>query len=290
VMRALLVPGDHAVVVVPIYEPSERAVTSICAATGVPLEERGAWCLDVDRVASALRGNTRLVMINFPNSPTGASIDPTALAALVALCRRRGLWLVNDEVYGLVDLDPRHRSPRVGDIYERGVSINAVSKGFGLPGLRVGWVACQDRRLLAEVQLAKSMLTSCLAAPSEVLAHVALRAEARIVERNRAVLDSNRRLLELFLGRHLDAFEGQASGNAAFVYPRYRGSEGADRFAVELAREAGVLLLPSGLWQSPLAETPGDRVRIGLGRLGVGAALQALSGYLVHRRRVAAAS
>jgi aspartate/methionine/tyrosine aminotransferase len=290
VMRALLAPGDHAVVVVPIYQPSERAVTSICAATGVPLEDRGAWSLDVDRVASALRDNTRLVLMNFPNSPTNASIDPTTLAALVALCRRHGLWLVNDEVYGLVDLDPRLRSPRVGDIYERGVSINAVSKGFGLPGLRVGWVACQDRRLLAEVQLAKSMLSSCLAAPSEVLAHVALRAEARIVERNRAVLDSNRRLLELFLGRHLEAFEGQASGNAAFVYPRYRGSEGADRFAVELAREAGVLLLPSGLWQSPLAETPGDRVRIGLGRVGVGAALQALSGYLAHRRRVAAAS
>jgi aspartate/methionine/tyrosine aminotransferase len=97
----------------------------------------------------------------------------------------------------------------VGDIYERGVTINAVSKGFGLPGLRVGWVACQDRRLLAEVQLAKSMLSSCHAAPSEVLAHVALRAEARIVERNRAVLDSNRRLLELFLGQHLEAFEGR---------------------------------------------------------------------------------
>ena len=188
VMRALLAPGDHAAVVVPIYQPTERAVTSICAATGVPLEDRGAWSLDVDRVAAALRDNTRLVLMNFPNSPTNASIDHTTLAALVALCRRHGLWLVNDEVYGLVDLDPSLRSPRVGDIYERGVSINAVSKGFGLPGLRVGWVACQDRRLLAEVQLAKSMLTSCLAAPSEVLAHVALRAEARIVERNRAVL------------------------------------------------------------------------------------------------------
>jgi aspartate/methionine/tyrosine aminotransferase len=290
VMRALLAPGDHAVVVVPIYQPSEWAIASICAATGVPLEDRDTWCLDVDRVASALRGNTKLVLMNFPNSPTGASIDPTALAALVALCRRHGLWLVNDEVYGLVDLDPCLRSPRVGDVYERGVSINAVSKGFGLPGLRVGWVACRDRRFLGEVQLAKSMLSSCLAAPSEVLAHIALQAEARIVERNRAILGSNRQLLKLFLGRHLEAFEKQASSNAAFAYPRYLGAEGADNFAVELAREAGVLVLPSGLWQSPLAEVTGGRVRIGLGRVGVGAALQALSGYLTRRRRVAAVS
>ena len=135
--------------------------------------------------------------MNFPNSPTGSSIDPAGLAALVALCRRHGLWLVNDEVYGLVNLDPRLRAPRVAEVYERGVSINAVSKGFGLPGLRVGWVACQDRRLLAQVQLAKSMLSSCLAAPSEVLTHIALRAEARIVERT-GRSESNRQT-EIFL-------------------------------------------------------------------------------------------
>jgi aspartate/methionine/tyrosine aminotransferase len=290
VMQALLASGDHAVVVVPIYQPSECAVTSICAATGVPLEEHGGWYLDVDRVASALRGNTRLILMNIPNSPTGASIDPAGLAALVALCRRHGLWLVNDEVYGLVDLDPRIRAPRVAEIYERGVSINAVSKGFGLPGLRVGWVVCQDRRLLAEVQLAKSMLSSCLAAPSEVLTHIALRAEARIVERNRAILESNRQILEVFLDQHLEAFEGQASGNAAFAYPRYLGAGGADRFAIELARRAGVLVLPSSLWRSRLAQVTGERVRIGFGRTGVGAALQALTGYLVRNRRVPTAS
>jgi aspartate/methionine/tyrosine aminotransferase len=290
VIQALLASGDHAVVVVPIYQPSERAVTSICAATGVPLEEHGAWCLDVDRVASALRGNTRVVLMNFPNSPTGSSIDPAGLAALVALCRRHGLWLVNDEVYGLVNLDPRLRAPRVAEVYERGVSINAVSKGFGLPGLRVGWVACQDRRLLAQVQLAKSMLSSCLAAPSEVLTHIALRAEARIVERNRAILESNRQILELFLNQHLEAFEGEACGNAAFAYPRYLGAEGADRFAIELARGAGVLVLPSSLWRSSLAQVSGERVRIGFGRTGVGAALQALTGHLLRHRRVATAS
>jgi aspartate/methionine/tyrosine aminotransferase len=218
------------------------------------------------------------------------SIDPASLSALVALCRRHGLWLVNDEVFGLVDLDPDLPSPRLGEIYERGVSINAVSKGLGLPGLRVGWVACQDRRLLADIQLASSMLSGCLASPSEVLAHIALRAEARILERNRAILGSNRKMLTLFLGRHLDAFEGQAPGNGTFVYLRYLGTEGVDRFAVELAHEARVLVLPSGLWRSPLASVEEDRVRIGLGRVGTGAALEALSRYLASRRRLTAVS
>lgn len=290
VVRALLAPDDHAVVVVPIYQPSERAITSICAATGVPLECHGTWFLDVDRVGSALRSNTRLVLMNFPNSPTGAPIDPATLAALVALCRRHGIWLVNDEVYGLVDLDSRLPSPRLADAYERGVSINAVSKGLGLPGLRVGWVACQDQRLLTEVQAARSILSGCLATPSEVLAHIALLAEARVVERSKSILESNRRIMELFLTRHFEVFAWRASGNGAFVYLPYLGMEGAERFALELAREAGILVLPSSLWRSPLAQVAENHVRIGLGRIGAGTALQALSGYLASRGRLAAAS
>ena len=82
-MQALLTRDDHAIVVVPIYQPSERAVTSICAATCVVLEDRGNWRLDIGKIAAAVRPNTRLVLMNFPNSPTGALIDPASLAALV---------------------------------------------------------------------------------------------------------------------------------------------------------------------------------------------------------------
>jgi hypothetical protein len=76
-------------------------------------------------------------------------IDPASLAALVGLCRRHGLWLVNGEVYRLMISEPAALPSPVADVYERGISIDAVSKSFGLPGLRVGWVVCYDRTLLA---------------------------------------------------------------------------------------------------------------------------------------------
>jgi len=154
----------------------------------------------------------------------------------------------------------------------------------------VGWVACQDQRLLTEVQAARSILSGCLATPSEVLAHIALLAEARVVERSKSILESNRRIMELFLTRHFEVFAWRASGNGAFVYLPYLGMEGAERFALELAREAGILVLPSSLWRSPLAQVAENHVRIGLGRIGAGTALQALSGYLASRGRLAAAS
>jgi aspartate/methionine/tyrosine aminotransferase len=291
VMRALLRPGDHAVVVVPIYQPCEHAVTAICAASGVALTEaHGLWRLDIDRVAAALTPATRLVLVNFPNSPTGAAIDTASLAALVALCRRHGVWLVNDEVYRVVGSDPADCPPPVADLYERGVSVNALSKGFGLPGLRVGWVACRELALLDRVLLAKSGLSSCLAAPSEVLAHIALRAEGPIIARNRAIARANRALLLDFLARRAGLFEGHVPPHAALAYPRYLGTEGVDRFAERLAREASVLVLPSALWQTGLAPTPSDRLRIGLGRPRMDEALALLDAHLSRPARKVAVS
>ena len=282
-MRALLAPGDHAVVVLPIYHPSERAVTALCAATGVPLDPAAeGWRLDLDRLAAALRPDTRLVLANFPNSPTGAPIDGATLERLVALCRGRGLWLVNDEVYRQTD-ETRGQgegAPPAVDAYERGISINGLSKGFGLPGLRVGWIACRDRSVLARALAAKSELSSCLAGPSEVLARIALTAEARVTGWTRAIAGRNRRRLHALLARHPELFAPDGSRNLAFAFPRVLGAEGAEGFARRLAREAGLLVLPSTLWRSDLAPTPVDRLRLGLGQAGSGAAIGRLGAYL----------
>ncbi len=284
VAQALLEPGDHAVVVLPIYGPSERAVTALCEATGVPLAGRSGWRLDVDRVAAALRPSTQAVFVNFPNSPTGAVLEAAELDALVALCRRHGLWLVNDEVYRQTD-PSADGVPMVADVYERGISINGLSKGFGLPGLRVGWVTCRDQALLVRVLAAKNALSTCVAATSEVLASIALRAEPTIVARTRAIGERNRQRLTTLLDRLPDLFEADLSRNLAFAFPRYSGPEGSDRLATRLLRQAGLHLLSASLWRSPLALLPTDHVRIGLGHLKHGPGLDALETYLSGQGR-----
>jgi len=286
IARALLGPEDHAVVVLPIYQPSEQAITARAPTAGVALEERGGeWILDLDRVAAALRPNTRLILTNFPNSPTGAQLDRAAFDALIALCRARGIWLVNDEVYRQTDRVADERLPPVADLYERGISIDGLSKGFGLPGLRVGWAACRDRDLLTRALLAKNELSSCLAAASEVLAQIALKAEAPIVRRNRAIGRRNDERLQDVLRRLPDLFEPAPSRNLAFACPRYVGPGSASAFAVSLARAAGILVLPLGVWHSPLAPRPADRLRISLGQLRSGPGLDALALHLREARR-----
>ncbi|SFU70612.1 Aspartate/methionine/tyrosine aminotransferase [Methylobacterium sp. 174MFSha1.1] len=282
-LQALLAPEDHAVVVVPIYQPLELVVTGLCATDGVALSANRAWSLDLDRFAAALRPNTRLVLTNFPNSPTGAALDQPTLDGLIALCRRHGLWLVNDEVYRQTDCALDRAVPPVVDLYERGISINGLSKGFGLPGLRVGWAACRDRAVLGRTVAAKNLLSSCLAAPSEILGEIALRAEHRITDRARAIGRRNHRRLRALLDRHSDVFEPDEPRNLAFAYPRFRGHEGATDFARTLASEAGLLVLPSILWRSSLAPVSQDHLRLGLGRIGSFAALGILEKHLLRQ-------
>ncbi|WP_375461968.1 pyridoxal phosphate-dependent aminotransferase [uncultured Enterovirga sp.] len=284
VAGALLQPSDHAVVVLPIYQPSEQAVTGLCAATGVPLSYSD-WQLDVDRVAASIRPNTKLILINFPNSPTGVGLDQQTLLALVDVCRRYGLWLVNDEVYAQSECDLARASVApVVDSYERGISINGLSKGFGLPGLRVGWAVCREQAVLARALHAKSILSSCVSSASEILAHVALRSEPTITARTREIGRQNRRHLHSVLAAFPDLFGRDDAQTLAFGFPRYLGPDGADHFAARLVRDAGLMVLPSTLWRSPLGSVPGNHVRIGLGHRRNAEGLDAFQQFVAVRR------
>lgn len=124
-LRALLSPDDHAIIVLPNYPTVETLAAQRCQVSGVALATED-WSLDIDAVAGAIRANTRLIAISFPNNPTGAVLDHARFAALVALCRRHGIWLLSYEVYRLTERDPRCRLPQAADVYERGISLGAV--------------------------------------------------------------------------------------------------------------------------------------------------------------------
>jgi histidinol-phosphate/aromatic aminotransferase/cobyric acid decarboxylase-like protein len=138
-MRVLLGKDDHAVVVTPNYQAAETIPLGLCAVTGVPLDHERGWDLDVDRLRAALRPNTKLVSINFPNNPTGRILPRASLDAIVDACRRQGAWLFSDEVYRLIERDPALRLPQAVDVYERAISLNVMSKAYGLAGLRIGY-------------------------------------------------------------------------------------------------------------------------------------------------------
>jgi aspartate/methionine/tyrosine aminotransferase len=252
--------------------------------TGVALDPTRGWTLDIDAVAAAIRPNTKLISINFPNNPTGKILEHDRFDRLATLCRRHGIWLFSDEIYRLIEHDPATRLPAAVDVYERGISLGCVSKSYGLPGLRVGWIACRDRELLSALERAKHYLSNCVAAPCELLARIALKGGDAILARTRAIAATNLARLSNFFAAHEDIFLWQRPDGGVVGYPRYNGRDGVEAFCTRLAEERGVLLLPASVYRSEISSLPENHFRIGFGRRDFCAGLAGLEDG-VHRRR-----
>lgn len=282
--NVILDADSHAIVITPNYQSHETLPIAICEATAVPLDPEDGWSLDIDRIKDAIRPNTRLVTINFPHNPTGAILPPDRYMSLIDLCRSHGIYILHDEIFnGLGPTDAAHL-PFVADIYERGLSLGVMSKSYGLPGLRIGWIACQDRALLSKMERMKHYLSICNSGPSERLANIALKNRDRLLARNCGIVDENLPKWDAFFARHPDLFDWQRPDGACMAFPRYKGPEGVEEFCRTLVEESGVLLLPSTIYSSELGPTPTDRFRLGFGRTGLDEGLAAMEAHIMRNR------
>lgn len=272
--RSFLTPDDHAITVVPCYQSLHSVAASICPVSTVEVKEReGEWSLDVGEIERSIRPNTRLLFLNFPHNPTGYIPSQEVLADIVDLCRKNNLILFSDEVYRGIDLDvdadgvPRSPIPSLVDVYERAVSLSVLSKSFGLPGLRIGWVASRDKSLLRSLSSYKNYLSICNSAPSEALAEIVLARNMQILNENNALVRANLSLAEAYFTSS-PLFEWIPPKGGCIAYPRLSSNgEGSsttgriDRIADELFDETGTLILPSSVYGQH-----NDHFRIGFGR------------------------
>lgn len=265
-MHALLGKDDHALIVTPNYQSAEQVPLSLCAVEGVALREDRNWDLDLDELKARIRPNTRLISINFPHNPTGKIIDRATFDALVALCRKHGIWLFSDEVYRGLEIDPAKRLPAAVEAYERGLSLGVMSKAYGLPGLRVGWIASKDHALLERMERIKHYLSICNAGPSEHLAVIALKARDKVIGRNVDLLRDNLQAVERFFADCPGRFQWYRPDGGCVAFPRYLGGDGVEAFCHRLVEEAGMVLLPASIYTSSLNPVAADRFRIGFGR------------------------
>jgi aspartate/methionine/tyrosine aminotransferase len=279
-IQELVAPGDHAVVTVPCYQSMETVTLATGADVSALLVRReNGWALDLDELRGLLRPTTKLVAVNYPNNPTGYVPDAETFRELVELCDERGAWLFCDEVYRGIEVDPARTLPQAADLSQTAISLNVVSKSYGLPGLRIGWLACQDRALLERLEKRKHYTTICNPGPTEFLAAVALRHRERIWARNRGIVAANLPLFADFFARWAALFDWEPPLGGCVCFPRYKGADVED-FCRQLLMKKGVVVLPASIYYSELADAPVDHFRVGLGRLGLEAGLDAFDRFL----------
>jgi aspartate/methionine/tyrosine aminotransferase len=279
-MRVLLSKGDHAIIVVPNYQAAETLPLDICEVSGVKLDPENNWYLDLDDIKKAIRPNTKLISVCFPNNPTGAIISADDYTELIGICRKHDLYLFSDEVYRLLELDASKRIDQAADVYEKALSLNVMSKAYGLPGLRIGWVASQDKDVLLKLEQYKHYLSICNSAPSERLAEIALSVRDKLLQRNRTLMAENIQKLDDFFADYSNLFEWQRPDGGCIAFPRYTGRGGVEDFCTNLVEDSGVLLLPASIYKSELMQAPDDRFRIGFGRANMEEGLAVFRDYL----------
>jgi aspartate/methionine/tyrosine aminotransferase len=275
-MHALLQPGDHVVSTFPGYQSLYEIADSIgCSVDYWQPDETRGWYFDPGMLRRSLRKNTRLVVVNFPHNPTGFLPDPADFNEMVGIIRQQGAYLLSDEMYRHMELPPQVTLPAACELYERAFSLSGLSKAYGLPGLRIGWLAGQDTKLVKRVSELKDYTTICNSAPSEILAIIALRSRVEIIAKQMARLQRNLVVLERFFEDHAELLTWQRPQAGSVCFPGLRVEKDSFEFCEELVTHAGILLVPSQVFNF------GNRhVRIGFGRENLPEVVAYFSDYL----------
>lgn len=262
-MQVLLSPGDHVIVQTPAYQSLTELPHSLgCTVTPWALTEKGGrWVLDPDLLTDLIRPGTRMLVVNSPHNPTGHIFSHDEWIQIRDICSEHDIRILSDEVYRGSEHLSSLRLPAMADMYEYGYSIGVMSKALGLAGLRIGWIASQDRDFISRFLAFKDYTTICNSSTSEFLATVALRQKDSILARNNQIIKENLSSLDSFFHRYGDIVSWSRPQAGSTAFPRIVSDEPGDIFCEKVLENAGILLLPGSVFG---VATP--HFRIGYGR------------------------
>jgi len=238
-------PGDQVVIERPNFMQLEGLLRAFGAEVRTfALREALGWQPDPDELRSQVTDRTRLLCLTNPNNPTGARLDAASRRLIVELAQQSGAWIVADEIYRGAELDGVETESLWGAA-ERVIVTGGLSKAYGLPGLRVGWLVA-PAATTREVWRYHDYTTISLPAPSDVLARLALQParRARILARTRGIIQANLPRLCSWLHRQGGHFTYRPPEAGAILYCRYNLAVNSTALVERLRAEQGVLLVP----------------------------------------------
>ncbi len=244
--RTMLAAGDEIVVMLPNY----MQIWGVAKNHGLKvktfhlLEEKG-WAPDVAELEAAVTPHTRLIAVCNPNNPTGRILTEAEMDAIVACADRVGAWILADEVYRGADRLSDQENPSFYGRYDRVLAMGSMSKAYGLPGLRLGWVVAPPDTIQA-IWMRHEYTTISATMLSNILAAIALSPEVRprLLERTRRYIRLGYPILQKWMESHADTFSLRPPDAAAIAFVRYHLDINSTELAQRLRREKSVLIVP----------------------------------------------
>jgi len=244
-MWSLLEPGDEVLFEIPNYMQMGGLMRSFGAKVKTfSLRESLGWQPDLDEIRRLVTPRTKLIALTNPNNPTGAVLDPEIMKGIVDLAASAGAWLISDEVYQGAELSGVP-TPSFWGRWEKTLVVNGLSKAYGLPGLRIGWIIGPEE-IVKRTWPYHDYTTISPSALSDRLATLALApgTRDRILARTRGILNANFPVLETWLKDHGGLFSFRPPQAGAICFARYALEVNSTELVERLIREKSVLVVP----------------------------------------------
>jgi len=220
IQTSILSKEDHLIVVRPNYATNIETPRAIgCEISFIDLNFEEQYALDLEKIKLALRSNTKLISITTPHNPTGTIVGKNVLENLCKLAEHQGCYLLVDETYR--DISFNNATALAATLSPKAISVSSVSKAYGIPGIRLGWIICRDP-LLQEVFLAaKEQIHICNSIVDEEIAYQALLQKETYFPKIKEEMMANFALLKTWIQTHKYLEWVEPSGGVV-CFPRFK--------------------------------------------------------------------
>ena len=259
--NTLLEPGDHVIAVYPAYQQLYAVAEAIgCDVSRWELREDEGFRYNLDELRRLLRPDTKLIVVNTPHNPTGSLLTPEELDEIYALAGGVGARLLCDEAYRWLDLpDQPKMAPPIRNKGGHGISVGTMSKPFGLPGLRIGWIAA-DEELIQKCWASRDYISLSPARLSDAMTQIAIEHRDAIVARNHAIVRENLVVAEQWFAENADLATWTPPRAGLLALMKYNLDIPSAKLSDLLAGEYSVMLAPGAAFGYE------GYVRIGIGQ------------------------
>lgn len=273
-LNCLLEKNDHVICTYPAYQSLyEIARFKGCKVDKwMPNPKNLEFCI-LD-LAKKIKPNTKLIIINFPHNPTGYLPPKKDFLKIIELAKKRGIYVFSDEMYRFLEYNPKDRLPSACEVYKNAVTLFGMSKTFGMPGVRTGWLVTKNKKMLEKFILFKDYTTICASAPGEILSLIVLMAKNKIIERNLNIIKRNLNILDAFFAKYSKFFGWTKPKAGPIGFPKILFAANSYGFCREMIEKAGVMVAPSVVFGYG-----NKHFRIGFGRKNMPEALKQFEKY-----------
>jgi aspartate/methionine/tyrosine aminotransferase len=243
--NVLLDKGDHVIAPYPAYQQLYTVPQSIgCDVSLWNVGPDTNYRYDVDALERMVTPKTRLIIVNTPHNPTGAMLSPADAARVYALAESVGAWVIGDEAYrwlSVPDGDPF--APPVVNSGPRGISVGTLSKPYGLPGLRIGWIAGPED-IVQKCWGMRDYISLSPGKLNDALACLGLKHHDKIIARNRDIIMANLAAASAWIDGRRDILSWTPPKGGLLALLKYNLPVDSLTLADKLALEYSVMLAP----------------------------------------------